>query len=239
MTQGLAVREPRSVRLDTEQIKYISDTEFVPKTLRGNLPAILACVATGRELGIGDLEALRDIYVVDGKPTLSAELMVKLARRRGHSIKGDVTAESATVTGTRGDNGDTMTVTWTLEMAKRAKLTSKSNWTSYPEAMLWCRAASQLCRMLFPDVLAGVVYTPDEAELSDEDRVLEMTDVAGPPSTPAPVDTVSGPEPQVPQGAVSGAFPASEPAAGEAQSGPEEQSAFPIPDKARNQETGG
>lgn len=151
-------------RMDGKQLQYISSTEFVPKNLRGNLPAIIACVQTGRELGLGDMESLRSIYVVDGRPTLSAELMVRQVRRRGHSVQGESTPDYATATGKRNDNGDTMTVTWTMEMAKRAGLAQKQNWKNYPEAMLWARAVSQLCRMLFGDCLAGVVYTMEELE---------------------------------------------------------------------------
>lgn len=166
MGAELAVRDemPQTVRLSTDQLQYIAGTEFVPPGLRGNLPAILACVATGRELGIGDMVALKSIHIIDGKATFSAELMVQLVRRRGHSITGEVSDGSATVTGTRADNGDTMTATWTTQMAERAGLLSKQNWRKYPEAMLWARAASQLCRMLFADCFAGATYTPEELE---------------------------------------------------------------------------
>ncbi len=145
----------------------IAHTDFVPRAYRGNLPAIAACIFTGRELGIGDMASLRYIHVIDGKPTLSAELMVHLVRQAKHSITGTATPEKAVVKGRRADNGDEMEVVWTLEMAKRAGLTGKSNWRAYPEAMLWARAVSQLCRMLFPDVLAGVSYTPEELGSDD------------------------------------------------------------------------
>jgi hypothetical protein len=157
--------EPREMAvLTNEQLQFIAGTEFVPPGLRGNLPAILACVATGRALGIADMSALRSIHIIDGKATFSAELMVQLVRRAGHSITGEVTDGKATVTGTRADNGDSMTSTWTLEMAERAGLLNKQNWKKYPEAMLWARAASQLCRMLFADCFAGATYTPEELD---------------------------------------------------------------------------
>jgi hypothetical protein len=159
----VAVRQ-QPVSLTNEQLKFIASTEFVPPGLRGNLPAIMACVATGRELGIGDMAALKSIHVIDGKPTFSAELMVQLVRRHGHSITGEVSAESATVHGIRADNGDTMSVTWTLGMAANAGLAGKQNWKKYPEAMLWARAVSQLCRMLFADCFSGATYTPEELE---------------------------------------------------------------------------
>ena len=110
----LATRPTQAVALSNDQLKFIASTEFVPTGLRGNLPAIMACVATGRELGIGDMVALRSIHVIDGKATFSAELMVQLVRRHGHSIVGEVSDGAATVTGVRADNGDTMTCTWTM-----------------------------------------------------------------------------------------------------------------------------
>lgn len=178
-------------RMDGKQLQYISSTEFIPKHLRGNMPAIMACVATGRELGLGDMEALRSIYVVDGRPTLSAELMVRLVRKRGHSITGDFAAESCTVTGKRRDNGDTITVTWTRAMAQQAGLLGKDNWKKYEPAMLWSRAVSQLCRMLFGDVLTGVHYSAEELE----DGVDEF---GGPLDNLPPVDrsAFNEPEPQ-------------------------------------------
>lgn len=159
----LAVRDPQPVNvLSTEQLRYIANTDFVPAGLRGNLPAILACVATGRAIGVDDMTAIRSVHIIDGKPTFSAELMVQLVRRRGHSITGELTEGAATVTGTRADNGDTMKSTWTLAMADRAGLLSKQNWKKYPESMLWARAVSQLCRMLFADCFAGATYTTEE-----------------------------------------------------------------------------
>src|SRR5579872_1535656 len=164
-------RRPSSTEMLTnEQLRYIASTDFVPKNLRGNLPAILACVATGRALGIPDMAALRSIHIVDGKATFSAELMVSLVRKRGHSITGRIGDGKATVTGKRGDNGDEMSVVWTMEMADRAGLLGKDNWKKYPDSMLWARAVSQLCRMLFADVFAGQTYTPDETELTDLER---------------------------------------------------------------------
>jgi hypothetical protein len=170
MTLDIEVREKRTpVVLSNEQLKYIAGTEFVPRGIRGNLPAILACVATGRELGIGDMAALKHIHIIDGSPSYSAELMTLLVRQYGHSIQGTFAPDSITVVGTRADNGDTISVTWTIEMAKRAGLAGKANWKNYPEAMLWARAVSQLCRMLFADCFAGGTHTTEE--LGDEDDV--------------------------------------------------------------------
>jgi hypothetical protein len=190
MSTDLAVRDtqPRQLTaLSTDQLQFIANTEFVPRDLRGNLPAIMACVATGRALGIADITALRSIHIIDGRPTYSAELMVMLARRAGHSIQGEVEEGRAVVRGKRLDNGDEMTVTWTLAMAERAGLLSKQNWRKYPEAMLWARAVSQLCRELFADCFAGATYVPEELEDvgggSDHREVSDVSTGTGQAST--------------------------------------------------------
>lgn len=196
-TTEIVKRPSSNAMLSTEQLRYIASTDFIPKSLRGNLPAILACVATGRALGLPDMAALRSIHIIDGKATFSAELMVSLVRKAGHSIQGEITDGKATVVGRRGDNGDEMTSTWTTEMAQRAGLVNKDNWKKYPEAMLWARAVSQLCRMLFADVFAGQTYTPDEAEMSDLERDEEaandgLGDLAMPVVAEKPDDTLDG-----------------------------------------------
>lgn len=183
-TTDITVR-PEPNTLTTEQLKFISNSELIPKHFRNNMPSIMAAVLTGRALGLDDMHSLRSIYVVDGKATLSAEMMVSLARKQGHSITGSVSDSEATVTGKRGDNGDTMTVTWSMAMAQRAGLTGKGNWQKYPEAMLWARAVSQLCRMLFADIFLGLAYTGEEM---GEDGVTvqvvqDATAVVGEPDT--------------------------------------------------------
>jgi hypothetical protein len=176
--------------LSTDQLKFIANTDFIPKSMRGNLPAILACVATGRALGLADMNALRSIHIIDGRATYSAELMVQLVRRAGHSITGEVSIQGAKVTGKRFDTGDEMTFSFGPEDATRAGLAGKQNYQKHPASMYWARAVSQLCRMLFADVFTGgPAYTPDEVEMTPEDRVSEALGEARPPVDGTPDDT--------------------------------------------------
>jgi hypothetical protein len=181
---------PQMERLALDTVRAIAKTDLIPRHLRGNVDAIVATILKGRSLGLDDMSALTAIHFIEGKPTLSAETMVLLARRSGHSITGDFGEGAVTVKGKRGDTGDAITVTWTIAMAQRAGLAGKDNWKKYPEAMLWARAASQLCRMLFADVLAGAGYTPDEVELTPEEKVAaDIGEVRPPVDNEAPDDT--------------------------------------------------
>lgn len=150
--------------------QQIASTEFVPAAMRGKPAAVLGCFMAGREIGLGPMAALKHVYIVDGRPDLSAELQLALVRRAGHTVEGEATPDRATVTGTRRDTGETMKVEWTLETALQAGLIDKiedgkpikrsSNgrrmpWENYPQSMLWARAVTQLVGQLFSDVLIG------------------------------------------------------------------------------------
>lgn len=180
-----------------EEAKVLARSAFVPDRYKGKPDDVLAAGLYAQEIGLGICAALSYINVIQGRPTLSAEGMVALVRSKGNSISGKSTDQAAEVTGKRADTGDTMTVEWTIGMAERAGLLKNATWKQYPEAMLWARAVSQLCRMLFPDVLAGLSYTPEE--LTDAvvmDVPAGTTRRAGDHETPAlvPADAVAAEE---------------------------------------------
>lgn len=143
--------------------KVIAPTEFVPKQYRGNPPTLLACVMTGREMGIGPMEALQQINVIDGRPAPSAQLMRRLILAAGHRLTITTNDECCSILGERED-GTKHEVTWTLADAQRAGLASKAVWKNYPRAMLLARATSELARALFPDCLGPARYTAEELD---------------------------------------------------------------------------
>lgn len=169
-----------------ELAKSIAGTEFVPVGLRNRPDAVLASILTGRELGIGPMQALRQIYVTeDGKVGLEAELMLAKMREADIRVDGDVDDERAWVQGTR-PNGEVMRLEFTLEEAQRANLLRKTNWTRYPKDMMWARAVSRLYRRLASDVAAGASHTPEELGVIDSDVVFQP-----PAEDIAPTDDVA------------------------------------------------
>jgi hypothetical protein len=142
--------------------RRICNTPFVPSALRGDPASVLACILTGDELGLGPMQSLRMVHVIEGRPAASAELMRALVNRAGHRI--DVVEsrqDRVTLAGRRNDTGANAKVTWTIADAQRAKLTGNPAWTKYPRSMLLARATSELCRALFADIIGGL-YTPEE-----------------------------------------------------------------------------
>jgi hypothetical protein len=153
---------PESWNAAWKLARRIHNTPFVPKGLRGDGNAVMACILTGEEFGLGPMQSLRMINVIEGRPSLSAEMMRALVNRAGHRVDiVESKQDQVTITGLRRDTGAKAVVTWTLADAKRAGLTNNPAWTKYPRSMLLARATSELCRMLFPDVIGGL-YTPEE-----------------------------------------------------------------------------
>jgi hypothetical protein len=135
----------------------IADTDFVPKALRGNAPAIAAAILHGRELGMSPMTALAQTHVIEGRPSTSAEGQRGLVLAAGHEIEYTELSDAvATVRGRRAGQERWTSVTWTLDRARSAGLAGRNQWRTYPRAMLAARASAELCRLLFPDVTHGL-----------------------------------------------------------------------------------
>lgn len=171
-----------------DQAEVLAGSNLVPKAFRNRPADVVVAMLLGQELGLGPMATMSMVDVIEGNATLNAEGKVSLVRKAGHSITGEAQATRAIAHGRRSDTGDEMTVEWTIQMAGRAGLANKAVWKQYPEAMLWSRAVSQLCRMLFPDVLAGLSYTAEEVEAFSG---IESTSPDR-PALPAGVDPNTG-----------------------------------------------
>ncbi len=182
----------------------VANTEFVPKDLRRRPEAVLAALMTGAERGLGPMESLRSIHVIEGKPSFSAEALRALVLAAGHEIQiVENTAQKATLLGRRrGAQEWSPPFTWTIDRARRANLVNKDNWRKYPEDMLLARASTALCRAVFPDVVAGL------SAVEEADDVTELVEVtttrkapskraaaalAAAPAAPAPAAVPAGP----------------------------------------------
>jgi hypothetical protein len=148
----------------------ISTTNFVPKGLRGKPAEIAACILTGREVGIGPMQSLSKIHVIDGKPAMSSELMRSLVMAAGHEITYPTLSDEKVIVKGRRANSDQWTeVTWTIKDAQRIGVAGRDTWKKYPRQMLSARATSELCRLLFPDALGGISYTVEELKDDNND----------------------------------------------------------------------
>lgn len=173
--QGLSPVGANELDVMVRQADMLAQSSIIPKDYRKQPANILVAAMTGRTFGWDVMTAMRNGHVIEGTWSIKPEAMLALVRRAGHSVTGETGPQGATVRGKRGDTGDEMTVTFTMEDAKRANLATKNTWRQYPQSMCWARAVSQLCRMLFADVTLGLSYTPEElgAEVDADGAVID------------------------------------------------------------------
>jgi len=145
-----------------ECVAQISRSALIPASLRGKPADILVILLTGRELQIGPMQALQKVYVINGRPTMSAELMGALVLRAGHELVIHDFNDGCRVEARRRGSDKTSEFQFTVADAKAAGLLNKDTWKQYQRAMLRARAISSACRAMFPDVLMGVSYVPEE-----------------------------------------------------------------------------
>lgn len=161
--------------------------------------AAAAIMLTGRELGIPPMQAFRSVYVVKGKPTLSAQLMGALIFRAGHSYRiVESTNERCVIEFRRRGAQNAYTHEFTMADAGKAGLSQSPTWKAYPKAMLFSRCMSAGARVAMPDVLAGM-YTPEE--IAEPGTVVfdEHGSVVAVMSEPSPEPPKPAPKPEPPK----------------------------------------
>jgi len=134
----------------------------------------VAKVLRGWELGIPPVASLENIYVIDGKTSLSAHLIAAKIRESGqfrlkilqYTDTNCEIAFSEKVDGEWVECGPN--ATFSLVDAERADLLSKKNWRCYPKAMLYARAMAQGARLYCSSVFMGQIYVPEELGESNE-----------------------------------------------------------------------
>jgi len=156
-----------SFDLLVKQADVLGQSRIIPAAYRGRSADIIAAGLAGQSFGWDIMTSLRNYHVIEGTASLRPEAMLGLVRRAGHSVTLNLVAETsggraAVAIGKRADTGDEHTAKFSELDAKRAGLSGKKNWQTYLDSMLTWRAVSALCRVLFPDVVLGAGYVPEE-----------------------------------------------------------------------------
>lgn len=166
---------------------YLADSDLVPKDFKGKPGNCLIAMQWGSELGLKPLQAMQNLAIINGRPSLWGDAVIAL-------VRGSPLCESIIET----DDGNTATCrvkrrgeaeqmrTFSMEDAAAAGLKGKQGpWAQYPKRMRQMRARAFALRDVFPDVLRGL---PVAEELMDmPEKNMGMADVVGaPPPPPAP-----------------------------------------------------
>lgn len=175
-------------QLMKQQAGELIKSGFLPAGIKSPEQAV-AIILKGRELGVPPMQALSHIHVINGKPTMSAELMLAQVLKLHPKTKISYPERSSEkcVIKVQRDGSEPSTFTFAISDAQAAGLLNNPTWKKYPRAMLHARCVSEMCRSLFPDAIAGVSYTSEEmgANVNENGEVIDV------PSTEKKLDDSS------------------------------------------------
>lgn len=182
-----------------QNAEALASADLLPASYRNKPANILLAIQTGAPLGFGALESINGIHVINGKPTMSADLVQAAVRKAGHRLRvsGDDTFAEAVLI--RADDPDfEFKVRWDMKRAQAAGLTGNPTWKKFPAAMLRSRAITEVARAGAADALHGVIYTPEElgAQVDDGGEPVEYVE-----KPRQPVQEPAAPPALSPQGA--------------------------------------
>lgn len=137
---------------------YLADSDMVPKDFKGRPGNCLIAIQWGAELGLKPLQAMQNLAIINGRPSLWGDAVIALVRA---SVLCEYVIETETATAStctvkrRGEPEQSRT--FTDEDAAKAGLKGKQGpWSQFPKRMRQMRARAFALRDVFPDVLRGL-----------------------------------------------------------------------------------
>jgi len=145
-------------------------TPFVPTAFRNKPEDTAMAIMYGLKYGMEPDAALSSIFLIGGRPGMYSRVQHALLMAHGHEVK--ITKQSdevCIVKGRRkGDDGDWTVSEWTIARATRAGYLSNDKYKKDPIAMLTARALGDVCRLVAPDLLMGIVaYNEADVEVME------------------------------------------------------------------------
>ena len=185
----------------TEAITFsemLSNSNMVPKAYQNKPQDILVCVQWGMEMGLAPMQALQNIAVINGKPSVYGDAMMALVQASAvcddveEYFENEGTPNPVAVCVAKRKNRKPVVAKFSVEDAKRAGLWGKQGpWSAYPKRMMQMRARGFALRDAFPDVLKGLISAEQAQDYPDEAKPRPAKDI-----TPRnPLDMVAKPAP--------------------------------------------
>lgn len=142
------------------------------KNVQEAVSIMLIAQAEGRSPAL----AIRDYHIIQGKPALKADAMLARFQQEG-GIVNWLEYTDTKVTGEFShpkSSPHPVSITWTIEMAKRIGIANKDTWKNYPRAMMRARCISEGVRTVYPGIAVGI-YTIEEVQDFAPERNITPT----------------------------------------------------------------
>lgn len=163
---------PQSMTELMQFAQLAAKSGLMPKDYVGKPENIVIAVQMGSELGLAPMQALQNISIINGRPSVWGDAMLGLVRASGlcdslsETLAGAGDDETATCTLMRRGDPNPIVGTFSVSDAKKANLFGKPGpWQQYPKRMMKLRARGFALRDGFPDVLRGLISTEEAQDI--------------------------------------------------------------------------
>ena len=178
--------------------EMLASSSMVPKAYQGKPQDVLVCVQWGYEMGLAPMQALQNIAVINGKPSVYGDAAMALVQASAvcedveEYFEGEGTVNPVAVCVAKRKGRKPVTARFSVEDARRAGLWGKQGpWSAYPKRMMQMRARGFALRDAFPDVLKGMITAEEAQDYPEEAKPRDSKDIA--PRNP--LDAIAPPEP--------------------------------------------
>lgn len=204
MTNAMVLRPQTFDQLETFA-NMAAKSALVPRDYQGKPENIMLAVQMGSEIGLAPMQALQNIAVVNGRPSVWGDAMLALCKTHpawagiSERIEGDGDAmRGICEIQRRGDNP--VSVSFSVADAKRAGLWGKPGpWTQYPQRMLQMRARGFALRDAFPDALKGLISAEEARDIPVDTFAGTTIDAKAEPAAPRVEPTSAGTQEHTPE----------------------------------------
>lgn len=182
---------PRSLEEALKFADYLADSELVPKDFKGKPGNVLVAIQWGMELGLKPMQAMQNIAVINGRPSLWGDAVLALVLASPVCEYVRETEENGVAICRVKRRGDEEHVqTFSDADAQKAGLIGKSGpWSQYPARMKKLRARAFALRDKFADVLKGIPIAEEVMDYQPLERDIT------PPKTAAAIAAAALPQP--------------------------------------------
>lgn len=168
--QGFSLA-PQSIDEAIRFAEIMSKSNLVPKDFSGNVGNILVAVQWGMELGLQPMQAMQNIAVINGRPSLWGDAVIALVKGSAacEYVVEETTDDMATCRVKRKGEPEQVRTFSKADAVKAGLFGKQGPWTQYPKRMLQMRARSWALRDVFPDVLRGMPVAEELMDLPEKD----------------------------------------------------------------------
>lgn len=178
---------PRTFEQALTFADYLADSDLVPKDFKGRPGNCLIAMQWGAELGLKPLQAMQNLAIINGRPSLWGDAVIALVRASTlceFVIESDDGHAATCRVKRRGEPEQSRT--FSMDDAKTAGLQGKAGpWTQYPKRMRQMRARAFALRDVFPDVLRGLPVAEELMDMPTERHMGPVDEVPKQPEKPA------------------------------------------------------